>query len=150
MKYLLLHVNCYLNTANRKQQNTDGCLSLDANWDIMQLIVTSFSRFCMKLTHLDPWVVLKPVMSGSFFCQHFFFVHIIITTIINQGYLNINQLTGRLLASDARLGTEGNHETWVVVALSIFSPLRTLSWKNTPICHLKYLTCYSWQFIVYI
>ena len=33
-----MYVNCYLKTTARKQQNTDSCLSLDANCDIMLLI----------------------------------------------------------------------------------------------------------------
>ena len=48
------------------------------------LTVTSCSRFCIKLTHLDQWAVLKPVMSGSFFCQHFFFRLVIITQRIRR------------------------------------------------------------------
>ena len=81
---LLLYVDYYWKTANRKQQNTDSCLSLDAQLRHHVLTVTSCSRFCIKLTHLDQWAVLKSVMSGSFFSQNFFVVHIIITTIMIQ------------------------------------------------------------------
>ena len=42
MKNLVLYIKL-LKTANRKQQNTDSCLSLDANCDIMFLILSELN-----------------------------------------------------------------------------------------------------------
>ena len=63
-----------LKTANREQQNTDNVILLVENCDIMLQILN-------KLTDLNKLEILITVMSGSFYCEGFSFVHVIITTI---------------------------------------------------------------------
>ena len=64
-----------LKTANRKQQNTDSVLSFVENCDIKLKILD-------KSTHLNQSVTQITVVSESFYCEGFSFVHVIITTII--------------------------------------------------------------------
>ena len=64
-----------LETANRKQQNTDNVLLLVENCDIKLEIFN-------KSTHLNQSETQITVMSKLFFCEGYSLVHVIITTII--------------------------------------------------------------------
>ena len=53
--------------------------------------VTSCSKFCINITHLNESGTLITVMSEFFFCEGFSFGHVIITTIITANfYGNLN------------------------------------------------------------
>ena len=75
MKHSLLYVNCYLETGNRKQQNTDNVLLLLENCDIMLEILHKHNPF-ERITDPDNCDV------RVFFCEVFSLGHVIITTII--------------------------------------------------------------------
>ena len=64
-----------LETANRKQQNTNNVFLLVENCDIKLKILN-------KSTHLNQSETQITVMSDFFFCEGFSLVHVIITTII--------------------------------------------------------------------
>ena len=50
--------------------------------------VTSSSRFCINITHLNESETLITVMSELFFCEGFSVDHVIITTIISSNVSN--------------------------------------------------------------
>ena len=75
MENLALYTNSYL----KQQTENNKTQIMDAEW---LKTVTSCSKFCINISHLNQSETLITVMSELFFCEGFSTGHIIITTII--------------------------------------------------------------------